>query len=282
MNNMPELPEVETVRRGLLKIAKGRKILSIDVHYEKTITNDVNWFKEQLVGQTITDVNRRGKYLLFRFSNKMTMVSHLRMEGKYYNLPEDGEIHKHTHVVFHLNDDTKLCYSDTRKFGRMTLTETGKELQVAGLKTIGPEPTEENLKTDYLKDIMSKSKREIKPFLLDQSNVAGLGNIYVDEVLWMTKIHPKEHVNLVPAEKIEDLRNNIINELAVATQHHGTTVHSYTNAFGNAGEFQNHLHAYGNVDKPCERCGTTMKKIKVAQRGTTFCPHCQVLTNESD
>lgn len=276
---MPELPEVEMVRRGLLKIAKGRKIESIDVHYAKTITNDTDWFIKTLTGTTITDVDRRGKYLLFRFNNQMTMVSHLRMEGKYYNLPEAQAIHKHTHVVFHLDDHTKLCYSDTRKFGRMTLVDTGTELSVAGLKTIGPEPTNDDLTVDYLKEIMHKSKREIKPFLLDQSNVAGLGNIYVDEVLWMTKIHPKEHVNRVTDEKISRLRDNIIEELAVATQHHGTTVHSYTNAFGNAGEFQNHLHAYGTVGKPCERCQTPMEKIKVAQRGTTYCPHCQVLVN---
>ncbi|KRM62127.1 formamidopyrimidine 5-formyluracil 5-hydroxymethyluracil DNA glycosylase [Paucilactobacillus vaccinostercus DSM 20634] len=281
---MPELPEVETVRRGLLKIAKGRKIAAIDIHYEKTITNEnIAWFKETLIGATIVNVDRRGKYLLFRFDNQMTMVSHLRMEGKYYNLPEDGEIHKHTHVVFHLDDDTKLCYSDSRKFGRMTLVKNDEALQVAGLKTIGPEPTAETLTVEYLQKIMHASRREIKPFLLDQSNVAGLGNIYVDEVLWMSKIHPKEHANLVSDEQIEQLRDNIIQELAVATEHHGTTVHSYTNAFGNAGEFQNHLHAYGNAGKPCERCGTPFKKIKVAQRGTTYCPHCQILTeNEND
>lgn len=275
---MPELPEVETVRRGLLKIARGRRIIKIDIHYEKTVTNDPDWFKSALVGASIEDVDRRGKYLLFRFSNGMTMVSHLRMEGKYYNLPEDGEIHKHTHVVFHLDDDTKLCYSDSRKFGRMTLVETGQEMQVAGLKTIGPEPTATDLQLAYLERIMRASRREIKPFLLDQSNVAGLGNIYVDEVLWLSQIHPKEPVNQVPAAKIAILRENIIRELAIATDHHGTTVHSYTNAFGNAGEFQNHLHAYGNVGKPCERCQTPLVKIKVAQRGTTYCPHCQVLT----
>lgn len=274
---MPELPEVETVRRGLLKIAIDRKITGIDVLYGKTITNDVEFFKQALIGQTIETVDRRGKYLLFRFSNQLTMVSHLRMEGKYFNLPENEEPRKHTHVVFHFDDQTKLCYNDTRKFGRMTLVKTGEEMQVAGLKTIGPEPTKSSLTIDYLTEIMSKSRREIKPFLLDQSKVAGLGNIYVDEVLWMSKINPLEPVNHLSLEQVINLRENIINELAIATKHHGTTVHSYTTAFGHAGEFQNHLHAYGNAGKPCERCGTTMLKIKVAQRGTTYCPHCQIL-----
>ena len=274
---MPELPEVETVRRGLLKIATDRKITAIDVLYGKTITNDVEFFRQSLIGQTIKTVDRRGKYLLFRFSNHLTMISHLRMEGKYFNLPEGEEPRKHTHVVFHFDDQTKLCYNDTRKFGRMTLVKTGEEMQVAGLKTIGPEPTTDSLTIEYLTEIMSKSRREIKPFLLDQSKVAGLGNIYVDEVLWMSQINPLEPVNHLTSEKISQLRDNIIEELAVATKHHGTTVHSYTTAFGEAGEFQSHLHAYGNAGKPCERCGTTLVKTKVAQRGTTYCPHCQIL-----
>ena len=118
---MPELPEVETVRRGLLKIAAGRKINGIDVHYGKTITNDVEQFRQSLIGQTIKTVDRRGKYLLFRFSNHLTMVSHLRMEGSYYTQPAGTSVDKHTHVVFKFTDGTELCYRDTRKFGRMTL-----------------------------------------------------------------------------------------------------------------------------------------------------------------
>ncbi|MFZ2353706.1 DNA-formamidopyrimidine glycosylase [Paucilactobacillus nenjiangensis] len=277
---MPELPEVETVRRGLIKIAKGRKIIGIDVHYPQTITNDVEMFKEALIGQTIEDINRRGKYLLFRFSNQLTMISHLRMEGKYFGIPEGEVPRKHTHVVFHLDDNTQLCYNDTRKFGRMTLVETGEELSYAGLKTIGPEPTDKDFTLEYFKDIVHKGRREIKPFLLDQKGVAGLGNIYVDEVLWMSQIHPEEHANNLTDQQITRLRENIIDEIAIATEHHGTTVHSYTNAFGHAGDFQNELHAYGRVGEPCERCGTKLVKIKVAQRGTTFCPHCQQLSEE--
>lgn len=142
---MPELPEVETVRRGLLKIAKGRKINAIDVYYGKTITNDVEEFRQALIGQTIEDIDRRGKYLLFRFSNQLTMVSHLRMEGQYFSQPVGAPIDKHTHVVFQFTDGTELCYHDTRKFGRMTLVKTGQEMTVGGLKTIGPEPTRKTL-----------------------------------------------------------------------------------------------------------------------------------------
>lgn len=187
---MPEMPEVETVRRGLMRIAAGRQIKGIDVNYGKTIENDVEEFRQALIGQTIERIDRRGKYLLFRFSNDLTMVSHLRMEGSYFNQPTSAEVDKHTHVIFHFTDGTDLCYRDTRKFGRMHLVKTGEEMTVGGLKTIGPEPTEEDFQFDYFKQILKKSRSKIKPFLLDQSHVAGLGNIYADEVLWQTQINP--------------------------------------------------------------------------------------------
>lgn len=274
---MPELPEVETVRRGLLKIAKGRKINAIDVYYGKTITNDVEEFRQALIGQTIEDIDRRGKYLLFRFSNHLTMVSHLRMEGKYFNQPIGGPLDKHTHVVFQFTDGSELCYHDTRKFGRMTLVKTGAEMTVGGLKTIGPEPTAKDFKLDFFKRELSKSRGKIKPFLLNQHHVAGLGNIYADEVLWMSKINPEQPANTLTDQQVVSLHDNIIKELAQAIKYKGTTVHSFTNAFGDAGAFQERLNAYGHGGDQCPRCGTEMVKTKVAQRGTTFCPHCQPL-----
>lgn len=279
---MPELPEVETVRRGLMRIAAGRQINGIDVLYGKTITNDVEEFRQALIGQTITDIDRRGKYLLFRFTNQLTMVSHLRMEGSYFNQPTGGEVDKHTHVIFHFTDQTDLCYRDTRKFGRMTLVKTGNEYEVGGLKTIGPEPTEHDFKLDYFIDILKHSRGKIKPFLLNQSHVAGLGNIYCDEVLWMAKINPEQPANSLSDTQASILRKSIISEIKRATKLHGTTVHTFKNAFGNAGEFQNELQAYGHAGEPCPRCGTTMIKIKVAQRGTTYCPQCQPLRGQDD
>lgn len=277
---MPELPEVETVRRGLLKIAKGRKINAIDVYYGNTIVGDVEEFRHALIGQTITDVNRRGKYLLFRFTNQLTMISHLRMEGKYFNQEQGKPIDKHTHVVFKFTDGTELCYHDTRKFGRMQLVKTGTEMSVAGLKTIGPEPTDKDFTLDYFRSILKRSRGKIKPFLLNQRHVAGLGNIYADEVLWLSKINPEQPANSLTDEQIRQLHDNIIKEIAVATKYKGTTVHSFTNAFGDAGGFQEKLHAYGRGGEKCERCGTKMVKIKVAERGTTFCPHCQPLVED--
>lgn len=279
---MPEMPEVETVRRGLMRIAAGRQIKGIDVNYGKTIENDVEEFRQALIGQTIERIDRRGKYLLFRFSNDLTMVSHLRMEGSYFNQPTGAEVDKHTHVIFHFTDGTDLCYRDTRKFGRMHLVKTGEEMTVGGLKTIGPEPTEEDFQFDYFKQILKKSRSKIKPFLLDQSHMAGLGNIYADEVLWQTQINPEQPANSLTDDQIKRLRENIIAEIARATAGHGTTVHTFKNAFGDAGQFQNELQAYGHSGDACPRCGTKLVKIKVTQRGTTFCPHCQALVEPDD
>ncbi|MYV16874.1 DNA-formamidopyrimidine glycosylase [Furfurilactobacillus milii] len=273
---MPELPEVETVRRGLTRMVVGKTITGIDVYYPKMVLNGADAFVTLLTGRTVTRVDRRGKYLLFRFDGGLTMVSHLRMEGKYFGAPADTPRDKHTHVVFHLSDGQLLCYNDTRKFGRMVVIHTGDEDTVGGLKTLGPEPTPETLSVAYLVAKMAKSRKAIKSWLLDQSNIAGLGNIYCDEVLWLSKIHPEQPANTVTTAQIKRLRLSIFDELQLAIEHHGTTVFTYS-AFGHAGEFQNELHAYGHGGEPCERCGTTMVKIKVGERGTTFCPKEQKL-----
>ncbi|WP_143462098.1 bifunctional DNA-formamidopyrimidine glycosylase/DNA-(apurinic or apyrimidinic site) lyase [Levilactobacillus enshiensis] len=275
---MPELPEVETVRRGLNRLVAGAAIDHVEVFYPKMVTPDRDEFTAELIGRQIERIDRRGKYLLFRFSGDLTMVSHLRMEGKYDVQPEGSPITKHTHVVFHLKDDRELRYTDTRKFGRMRLVPTGQEAAaMPSLAKMGPEPTEETLTLAYMQTIFGKSHKVVKPFLLDQSRIAGLGNIYADEVLWLSKINPLTPANELTKAQLATLRQSIIEEMALAIQGHGTTVHSFSTAFGEAGQFQNHLHVYGREGEPCERCGTEIEKIKVAQRGTHFCPKCQPL-----
>ena len=275
---MPELPEVETVRRGLTRLVVGRKVLGTEVRWEKTISGMApEEFDAELVGRTIEKVDRRGKYLLFRFSGGLTMVSHLRMEGAYYTVPAGTEPGKHDLVTFHLDEGIDLFYRDTRKFGRMNLVPDADALQVAGLAKIGPEPTEKDLSLAYMVSEFGKSRMHVKPFLLDQSHIAGLGNIYVDETLWQSQIHPLTAANKLTEDELARLRENIIHEITRATEHHGTTVHSFTTAFGEAGEFQNELQVYGRVCEPCLRCGHPLEKMKVAQRGTTYCPVCQVV-----
>ncbi|OJF03767.1 DNA-formamidopyrimidine glycosylase [Weissella confusa] len=275
---MPEGPEVETVRRGLTRLVVGRKVLGTEVRWEKTISGMApEEFDAELVSRTIEKVDRRGKYLLFRFSGGLTMVSHLRMEGAYYTVPAGTEPGKHDLVTFHLDEGIDLFYRDTRKFGRMNLVPDADALQVAGLAKIGPEPTEKDLSLAYMVSEFGKSRMHVKPFLLDQSHIAGLGNIYVDETLWQSQIHPLTAANKLTEDELARLRENIIHEITRATEHHGTTVHSFTTAFGEAGEFQNELQVYGRVGEPCLRCGHPLEKMKVAQRGTTYCPVCQVV-----
>lgn len=275
---MPELPEVETVRRGLTELVGGAQIDHVAVFYPKMVTPDAEVFTAELIGRKIEKIDRRGKYLLFRFSGDLTMVSHLRMEGKYDVQPEGSPVTKHTHVIFYLQDHRELRYTDTRKFGRMRLVKTGTEAEaMPSLAKMGPEPTADTLTLDYMRQIFSKSRKVIKPFLLDQSRIAGLGNIYADEVLWLSKINPLTPVNTVSDAQLATLREAIIAEIKKAIAGHGTTVHSFSTVFGEAGQFQNDLHVYGREGEPCDRCGTAIVKIKVAQRGTHYCPHCQPL-----
>ncbi|MCE6027888.1 bifunctional DNA-formamidopyrimidine glycosylase/DNA-(apurinic or apyrimidinic site) lyase [Levilactobacillus brevis] len=279
---MPELPEVETVRRGLTRLVQGATIAHVEVRYPKMVTPDADVFTAELISRKIERIDRRGKYLLFRFSGDLTMVSHLRMEGKYDVQPEGSPVSKHTHVIFHLTDNRELRYTDTRKFGRMQLVPTGEETTLApSLGKLGPEPTAETLTLVYMVKIFGKSHKVVKPFLLDQTRIAGLGNIYADEVLWLSKINPLTPVDTLTSSQLSGLRQNIIDEMALAIGGHGTTVHSFSTAFGEAGQFQNQLHVYGREGEPCERCGTELVKIKVAQRGTHFCPHCQPLPPEA-
>lgn len=274
---MPELPEVETVRRGLEKLIIGSQITQVKLPYPKVITGDSQAFITGVRNAYFTAIDRRGKYLLLRLSNGHTIVSHLRMEGQYSVEPIDATPHKHTEIIFELADDRVLFYNDTRRFGRMVLATTNQEtLAVPALGKLGPEPTAQDLTLADMVAKFARSKKPVKSFLLDQTQIAGIGNIYADEVLWQSKIHPETPANLLSEMQLATLRQNIISEMARAIEHHGTTVHSFSNVFGEVGQFQNELQAYGRVDQPCLRCGTPLVKIKVGQRGTTFCPVCQI------
>lgn len=168
---MPELPEVETVRRGLEKLVLNKKIKDIRVLYSKTIINEETEFIEKLTNKTIKKIDRRGKYLLFRFSSDLTMISHLRMEGKYFVEPSTKEVEKHTHVVFDFTDGTSLRYNDVRKFGRMQLVKTGMEIQTAGLAKLGPEPKEETFIVEDFSKNLKRRKSYKKCFI--RSNDSG-------------------------------------------------------------------------------------------------------------
>ena len=274
---MPEMPEVETVRRTLLPLIKGKTIKEVTVWYPKIITGDAKEFKKQLAGKRIETIDRYAKYLLIRLSGHLTVVSHLRMEGKYRLVKVNTKKDKHDHVQIVFNDNSALRYNDVRKFGRMQLITTGTEKESTGIGKLGAEPNSQAFTVSYLQKGLARKKKNIKNTLLDQSVVAGLGNIYVDEVLWETKIHPLSMANSIPAKKVAELHDNINSLIELAIAERGTTVHTYLDANGKTGGFQKMLQVYGHNGEPCERCGTPLEKIKVNGRGTTFCPKCQVI-----
>ena len=274
---MPEMPEVETVRRTLLPLIKGKTIKEVTVWYPKIITGDAKEFKQQLVGKKITTIDRYAKYLLIRLSGNLTVVSHLRMEGKYRLVKINTKKDKHDHVQIVFSDNSALRYNDVRKFGRMQLIKTGTEREKTGISKLGAEPNSAAFTVSYLQNGLARKKKNIKNTLLDQSVVAGLGNIYVDEVLWETKIHPLSQANTIPAEKVAQLHDNINSLIELAIAERGTTIHTYLDANGKTGGFQKMLQVYGHKGEPCVRCGTPLEKIKVNGRGTTFCPECQVI-----
>lgn len=274
---MPELPEVETVRRGLVSLVIGKTIRKVDVLWPKIIeAPEVDEFRNDLVGETIENISRRGKYLIFHFTH-YDMVSHLRMEGKYEFFSEATPLNKHSHVRFIFTDGSELIYNDVRKFGRMSLMRKDTGLLYKGIQQLGPEPTEENFDLVEFEKRLKKAHTMIKPLLLNQKIVAGLGNIYVDEVLWLSKIHPEQPANILTSAEIEVLHQAIIAVITKAKEAGGTTIRTYLNALGEAGHFQQELNVYGQTGIPCPRCGTPIAKTKVAQRGTHYCPHCQQL-----
>lgn len=277
---MPELPEVETVRQGLLKLVKNKRIRTVEVRWPKIVNDpEVPIFEAELKNEVIENIDRRGKYLIFHLSH-WDMISHLRMEGKYEYFEERVPEDKHIHVVFAFTDGTYLCYRDVRKFGRMTLVAKGTAENNRSIMQLGPEPTEPDFSFAAFFQGLQKSHKAIKPLLLDQKLITGLGNIYVDEALWEAKIHPVQPADTISAADAKVLRRAIIDVLARAIKAGGTTIRTYLNALGEAGSFQVQLHVYGQTGKPCIRCGTPIIKIKVAQRGTHLCPHCQKLNGE--
>lgn len=271
---MPEMPEVETVRRTLTPLAVGKTIKRVDVWYDKVIVGDVKSFQQQLKGKTIEKIDRYGKYLLFRLGD-LTIVSHLRMEGKYRLITADAPRKKHEHLQFIFTDGSALRYDDVRKFGRLQLVETGTERIVTGIKHLGPEALSQEFTEDYFAKALKNKTKKIKNLLLDQTVVAGLGNIYVDEVLWQAKINPVAESKDLTKQQVQDLYEAINSTIKEAIKLGGTTVHSFLNAEGQAGGYQDRLEVYGRAGEDCLRCGGKLVKIKVNGRGTTYCPNCQ-------
>lgn len=275
---MPELPEVENVRRSLLKLVKGKTVEDVQIGWPKIIHYplDIEQFQDALHGQTFHGLERKGKFLVFQLDD-YSLVSHLRMEGHYSVHKKGDPSDKHTHIVFCLTDGAELRYRDVRKFGTMHLYNKGSETEQLPLSKLGPEPFSADFSAAYLMDRFRKTDRIIKAVLLDQTIVAGLGNIYADEVLFRSAIHPCRRAKTLTEEEAATLKSQIVQTLNEAIEAGGSSVNTYMNSLGLAGSFQNKLYVYGKKAQECVNCGTMIEKIKAAGRGTHFCPSCQIL-----
>lgn len=273
---VPELPEVETIARTLRNLVLGKQICSVTISWPKIIKHpeEMEQFADSLCGQTILAIKRRGKFLIF-YTELFALVSHLRMEGKYLLVKADEAIDKHTHVIFHFNDGTELRYRDVRKFGTMHLYRKGEEFDVLPLSQLGPEPLTEQFALGAFYEKLRQKKRHIKSVLLDQTVLAGLGNIYVDEALFKARIHPERAAQSLSKEEVERLHEQIIATLSEAVEKGGSTVRTYVNSQGEMGMFQLEHQVYGRRGQPCKVCGSTLERIVVGGRGTVFCPACQ-------
>jgi formamidopyrimidine-DNA glycosylase len=272
---VPELPEVENVKNTLNRFLPGKVIKDIKIYWDNIIKHPVpEEFILRLKGQSFEEVYRRGKFLIFHL-NEDSLVSHLRMEGKYGLFNKEEPPDKHTHVIFSFTDGTELRYRDVRKFGTMHLYPKGTEENHLPLSSLGVEPLSDSLTAGLMKKLFFKTKRSIKAVLLDQTFIAGLGNIYVDEVLFKANIHPETPANELSIHKLKKLKNAITDILAEAVKHGGSTIRSYMNSMGEAGGFQLKLFVYGRKSEPCRICGNEIERMVVAGRGTHICKNCQ-------
>ena len=275
---MPELPEVETVKRVLEKIVIGRTITNIEVLRNTTIHGDIPSFIKGLTNEKFLSMSRIGKFLIFHLTNDKVIVSHLRMEGKYYELLENEPNTKYSRAVIHLDNNHKLCYDDSRCFGYLRLDKEDTYKLDKEISKLGPEPWDSHPKT-MMKQV-KKISSPIKSALLSQELMTGLGNIYVDETLFATGIHPLTPANKISLSQWEDIKREASRILKEAIVSGGSTIKSYHPGKDIDGNFQSKLLAYGKADTACPKCGAIFRFIKVGGRGTTYCPQCQVLKSK--
>lgn len=288
---MPELPEVETVRRGLAGLIVGQTIATVTYDTPKSFPNAEHDVREFLIGASITNVRRRAKVLLIDLSTSYTLVVHLKMTGQLVyrgkavfgaGHPSDsliGELpDRSTRVIVAFTDNSHLFFNDQRKFGWMKLLPTLEVPNIDFMKKVGPEPLEADFTADEFRErFMRRARTSIKAALLDQTVIAGVGNIYADESLWGAKIHPLRRVGTIAISEYDRLYEQLRLVMNIAIEKGGSTDKNYVNAEGKRGSYMDFARVFRREGQPCPRCGTTIVKFKAAGRGSHICPHCQVL-----
>ena len=273
---MPEMPEVEIIRRYLDTQVAGKKIISLTILLPRMIKwPDVEGFRALVTGRTIKSMNRRGKYLLMELDNASKVVFHLRMTGRLVYEPAGETSDHHARVIFHLQDGASLVYGDTRTLGTIHGLKPQELGMLKGLAEMGPEPLSAEFTAEYLYRTASRRKVAIKSFLLNQKYIGGIGNIYADEALFLAGIHPLRPANSLTQTECGKLWESVNKVIADGIADGGTTFRDYQNGEGGKGSHQEHLYVYGRKGEQCRICGALLERITVGGRGTHFCPHCQ-------
>ncbi len=274
---MPELPEVQTVVTGLNKVLKDKKIKSIHIYNDTVIGfPETNEFINKCEGKTIESLSRRGKYIIIHFKEPSErLVVHLRMSGKLLYKKREENRDKHTHVVFEFNDNTDLRFNNVRKFGRLYLIDEQNVDKAGNLNNLGVEPLSDKFTLESFKEMLQNRRGMIKPLLMNQEFIAGIGNIYADEALFLSQIRPNKKANVLSDKEIENLYYEIRKILKKGIKMGGTSVSDYVNALGKAGKFQNKLNVYKKEGEKCPNCEDEIVKKKVSGRTARFCPNCQ-------
>lgn len=275
---MPELPEVELVTKSLNQLVKGRKISIAELLRERLApATSPKEFAKTLKGSTINFVHRRGKHILFDLDNAKTIIVHLRMSGRFMLLPFERENPKFTHAVFYFEDETRLIFTDQRHFGFMNLVETPNLNEAKEIKKLAPEPFSKEFSKEYFRNTLRASSRNLKEFLLDQTKVCGLGNIYAAEAMFLARVSPQISANEVSTVKANRL-HKFIREVLQESIKNGSTLNvNPENIDGSyyGGGYEDHWRVYDREGEPCPNCNTKIKRVKQGGRSSFFCPKCQ-------
>ena len=268
---MPELPEVETIKRDLERKIIGRRFVGATLLWPKMLQNSTpEAFERGIISQSIVGMDRRGKYLIFRLSNDTSLILHLRMSGSLH-LDAACDDDRHIRAIFNLDNGANLYFRDPRKFGRIWLVADEKEI----VGKLGPEPLEKEFSPDTLRSILEKRQSPIKAVLCEQSLIAGIGNMYADEALFAAAIHPLRKASSLSTGEVKRLHSAIRTVLREAVASGGASISDYRRPDGRSGEAQFAFKVAHQGGTPCPRCKTPIERIVVRQRGTYFCPVCQ-------
>jgi formamidopyrimidine-DNA glycosylase len=272
---MPEMPEVETIARNLRRTVVGKQIAGVllsSLPLRKPVDRKL---AGRLQGRTIRRVHRRGKYLILELTPQAFCVIHLGMSGRIILSPRSSAPPKHTHATIFFSDETKLQFRDPRRFGWLAVHEVPKLDRIPELMALGLEPLDESFTSRWLFDCLQRSQREVKALLLDQTQIAGLGNIYVCESLFRAFIHPGRRCSKITEQEAGKLNRAIRGVLSAAVRHRGTSFSDFQDANGRLGENQKYLGVYQREGKKCRRCGSEIRRLTQGNRSSFFCPHCQ-------